>query len=118
MGGSSPYSPIHSGGVAQSNYCGGEYEFGVVINDSVEQVESIWNEVREGDCIQVILIEETLPRLEIRRVSDNFFIGYLPIRLVNLINCIKEGWRYDGYIVNISGNRYSPEIDVKIEGVI
>lgn len=119
MGGS--YSSGYNGGqipTSQSNYCGGIYNFTVVVSGNKDQIEEIWNKSNEGDNIKIVLVEGDLPRLEVKRESDDFFIGYVPPTLIKLINCIKNGWKYDGRITHISGNKYQPEIDVEIEGVL
>lgn len=115
MGGS--YSSDYSFGsdeTLQSDCCGGIYKFRVIL---VGDEEQIWDKSNEGDYIKIVLVNEDLPRLEVRKTSDDFLIGYVPPKLTKLIKCIDNGWKYEGKIVNISGNKYNPEIYVEIEGV-
>lgn len=112
MGSSRNY--VSGGSRSGSNYCGGIYKFQVVIVENEAQLLSSCN---PGDLVEVVLINENLPKLEIRRTDDDYFIGYAPASLSKFIDCIGSGWKYTGEITEISGDEYQPEIFVQVEGV-
>lgn len=110
------YSGGSDSGIYSLNSCGGIHVFNVIVTGNEKQIEGIWNKCKEGDLIQIIFYEDDLPKLEVKRTIDNLLIGYVPPSLSQFINCIKSGWKYTGEIIHISGDKYRPDIKVKVEG--
>ncbi|KTE91835.1 hypothetical protein [Desulfitobacterium hafniense] len=94
--------------------CGGIFEFLLITNDNQE---TIWQECKAGQEVYLELVEDELPRLEARRLSDDLILGLVPPSKIMLISCIKDGWEYQGRIEKISGSEYDPKIYIKVRGI-
>lgn len=114
MGGSDPFG-LGSGG-RNTNGCGGVREFQVVLTGDDEELEEIYNMCEEDDEVYINLIEDELPSLEVRISSTDFLIGFVPTNHIQLLACMRRGWKYNGNISSISGDIYEPIIWVKVIG--
>jgi len=59
----------------------------------------------------------SLPILEVLKIVDNKLVGVLPPSYGWVINCIENGWKYQGTITNKEGSQYDPRITVKFNGM-
>lgn len=116
MGGSG--STFGSVGITvEKDRCGEDFYFHVVIITNTEQ--SVWNHCKENDDVYIKINQmpsEFLPRLEVRRMLDDFVIGLVPATSTGIINCIKAGWNYPGTIQKKSGTQFAPEIFIHVKG--
>lgn len=114
MGGSDPFG-LGNGG-QNTKKCGGAREFQVVLTGDDEELEEIYNECDEDDEVYIYLIEDELPSLEVRISSNDFLIGLVPTEYIQLLACMRRGWKYSGKIISVSGDIYEPIIWVKVIG--
>ena len=85
-------------------------------DDFYEELEEIYNMCEEDDEVYINLIEDELPSLEVRISSTDFLIGFVPTNHIQLLACMRRGWKYNGNISSISGDIYEPIIWVKVIG--
>lgn len=113
MGGSSSYDG-GGGGPTGDLKCGGIFEFLLITNDNQEV---IWQECKPGQEVYIELVEDELPRLEAKRLSEGLVLGLVPPSKIMLMSCIEEGWKYQGRIEKILGNEYDPKIYIRVRGI-
>lgn len=113
MGGTSSYDG--GGGIPIIDLeCGGIFEFLLITNDNQE---TIWQKCKVGQEVYIKLVQDELPRLEAKRLSDELLLGLVPPSKIMLISCIKDGWEYRGRIEKILGKEYDPKIYIKVRGI-
>lgn len=115
--GSSGYSSGSYGGAGggASNKCGDTLIIQLIIN---QHQSSIWSNTAVNDDVYLNLNKGgTLPILEVLRVNDNTPIGVAPPSFGWVINCIDNGWQYQGTIIKKEGSEYDPRITVQLNGV-
>jgi hypothetical protein len=101
--------------IINGDQCGKELQFQVLILPGTEQL--VWNNCNENDGIFIdVNSKEELPKIEVKKIIDNFLIGLVPPSCVSIIKCIKAGWKYQGKIIKKSGSQYAPEITVLVKG--
>jgi hypothetical protein len=71
--------------------------------------------LKEGDDL---IISITNNETSILLSHNNINIGYLPPQKSNIIQCIKEGWKYSASIIAVTGNQSSPQIRVLVVGAL
>lgn len=111
MGGSSNYTIYGSGGLR--NKCGDIFEFLVLFSDETGEQ---FTKIKVGLEIKLNLVKDKLPKLEVVALNDGMLIGLVPPSYSMLINCIENGWNYNGKIIRIDGDEIDPKIRVRIKG--
>lgn len=116
MGGSGSGGSGGGGGIHVDQVrCGDTFELEVVIIQNTEV--AVWNNCQPNEAVYIIVVRVgRLPRMEVRKVADDFVVGLVPPSASGLINCIESGWKYRGKIIKKTGSQYSPEITVMVKG--
>lgn len=98
----------------ESQNCGGQFRFRVLISSGRESV--VWNTCMLGDEVMITTTTDAIPRMAVEIVAKSFEIGVVPPGSSGLIQCIKEGWQYTGTITAKTGSVVTPVIEVTVKG--
>ncbi|MFF2089897.1 hypothetical protein [Paenibacillus sp. NPDC058174] len=107
------YSSLGGGAV---NKCGDTIITQIIVN---QNKSTIWLNSSIQDMVYINLNRSSsLPILEVLNQVDGMLIGLLPPNCGWVINCIENGWKYQGIIIKKEGSQYDPKITVNLNGVI
>lgn len=115
--GSSGYSGGSYGGSGggSGNKCGDTLIIQLIVN---QNQRSIWSNTVESDDVYISINKgSTLPIIEVLKVKDDTLVGVAPPSHGWVINCIENGWQYQGTIIKKVGTEYDPRITVQLNGV-
>ncbi|RFU69997.1 hypothetical protein [Bacillus sp. V59.32b] len=116
MGGSG-YSGANNGGSGGGlvNNCGDTLILQLIVN---QNQSSIWLNTSLHDAVYINLNKNSvLPIIEVLKQVDNTLVGVAPPSYGWVIDCIENGWQYQGIIIKKEGSQYNPRITVKLEGL-
>lgn len=115
--GSGGYSGGNYGAIGgeSENKCGSTLIIQLIINSNQS---SIWSKVSVDDDVYLNLNKNSrLPIIEILKLRDNMLVGVVPPSYGWVLNCIQNGWKYQGNIIKKEGSKHDPRISVKLDGV-
>lgn len=111
MGGSySGYGNSRNNG---QNKCGGTYEFKVIPS---KDIEDIFSEILVGDLVMLSVFKDgSLPTFAVVQMKNSNIIGLVPSRYNFLIQCIDNGWGYEGEVIDVD-NSDVQSVKVRVTG--
>ncbi|BFH60491.1 hypothetical protein [Paenibacillus azoreducens] len=115
--GSSGYSGGSYGGAGGGavNKCGDTLIIQIIVN---QNQGSIWYNTAVSDDVYINLNKTSiLPKIEVLKIDDNTLVGVAPPSYGWVINCIENGWKYQGVILKKEGTEYDPRVTVQLSGV-